>query len=157
METYKYKIYKLHDNTNGNNYIGITIRTLEERLKCHKKKSNSCMSINIIKNNDYTISLIEETNDKKRERYWIENTDNVINKVIPFTSQEESKKIYRSNIDNRKKEYQTYKLWVKKNKQSVKDWQKKYDKQRNLYEKSFGGSPYCNNNSLLHISMDVFM
>ena len=76
-----FKIYKIIDNTNGNIYIGLTIRTLKERLNHHKHQLD-CVSRDIIKNGDYKIELIEETTDKSRERYWIENTE-CINKVIP--------------------------------------------------------------------------
>ena len=81
-----YKIYKIVDNTNDNIYIGITKQTLSQRLSKHKHKTknntNGSMSREIIKNGDYKVELIEETDDKTRERYWIENTE-CINKVIP--------------------------------------------------------------------------
>lgn len=76
-----FKIYKIVDNTNGKIYIGLTIRTLKERLNQHKH-SLDCVSRDIIKNGDYKIELIEETEDKSRERYWIENTE-CINVMIP--------------------------------------------------------------------------
>jgi hypothetical protein len=34
-----------------------------------------CMSREILKNGDYRMELIEETDDDTRERYWILNTD----------------------------------------------------------------------------------
>ena len=83
-----YKIYKIVDNTNGNVYIGITTQKyLSSRLAGHRQ-DKTCMSRDIIKNGDYKIELIEETDDKTRERYWIENTD-CVNKQIPGRTKKE--------------------------------------------------------------------
>ena len=77
------KIYRIVDNTNGNIYIGKTKQTLKARLKQHEsKRSKSVSSRDIIKNGDYRIELIEETDDINRERHWILNTE-CINKNIP--------------------------------------------------------------------------
>tara|TARA_R110000824_G_scaffold5554_3_gene25668 strand:- start:2758 stop:3153 length:396 start_codon:yes stop_codon:yes gene_type:complete len=84
----KYKIYKIVDNTNDNIYIGITRQKyLSDRLGSHvwdykTQNKKGCVSRDIIKNGDYKIELIEETLDKSREKYWIENTE-CINKQIP--------------------------------------------------------------------------
>jgi len=82
-----YKIYKIIDNTNDNIYIGITTKKyLCDRLAGHnydyKKTRRNCTSSEILKNNDYKIELIETTDDKTRERYWIENSE-CVNKIIP--------------------------------------------------------------------------
>tara|TARA_R100001594_G_scaffold3518_7_gene13131 strand:+ start:881 stop:1279 length:399 start_codon:yes stop_codon:yes gene_type:complete len=130
-----FKIYKIIDNTNGNIYIGQTQKSLYTRLHNHtssylqylnNKREGICSSFKIIKNGDYKIELIEKTNDKNRERYWIENTE-CINKNIPLQTKTE------------KKEYQI-----------------KVGRIRNKYYKSWGGSPYNANNSLLKISIDLF-
>ena len=118
----KYKIYKLIDNTNGNIYIGITKQKLSQRLNNHKqdyKRDYHCVSKKIIANGDYKIELIEETDDKTRERYWIENTE-CINIRIPGRTIKE------------------------------------YDKIKNSWYSSMGGSPYNNNNSLLKIDISLF-
>ena len=81
------KIYRIVDNTNGNIYIGKTENTLKQRLKRHKIDKD-CVSREIIKNGDYKIELIEETDDDTRERYWILNTD-CINHNIPGRTQKE--------------------------------------------------------------------
>jgi len=109
------KIYKIVDNTNGNIYIGKTENTLKQRLAVHKIDKN-CSSTEIIKNGDYRMELIEETQDKTRERYWIENTE-CINKQIPGRNRKEYKKEYRVKnkdiIQNKQKEYR------EKNKESI--------------------------------------
>ena len=148
------KIYRIVDNTNGNIYIGKTKQTLNQRLTKHryttKKNTNRCMSREIIKNGDYKIELIEETDDKTRERYWILNTD-CINKAIPG---------------------RTIKEWCEDNKEIIKK-QKQIKHQRNRdenlkrmksrgeivrpYEISWGGrKDYHNNNCLLKIDLNLF-
>ena len=96
------KIYRIVDNTNGNIYIGKTKQKyLSDRLSSHKydykiKNKNGCVSREIIKNGDYKIELVEETEDETRERYWIENTD-CINTIIPGRTTKEWRK---QNHDN---------------------------------------------------------
>ena len=85
------KIYKLIDNTNSNVYVGSTKQKyLSKRLSTHRQDYKKAMngkrhhltSSQIIKNGDYKIQLIEETDDETRERYWILNTE-CVNKNIP--------------------------------------------------------------------------
>jgi DNA-directed RNA polymerase subunit RPC12/RpoP len=52
------KIYKIIDNTNGNIYIGSTIKTLKRKIRM-SYKCMDCISKEIIKNGDYKIELIE--------------------------------------------------------------------------------------------------
>tara|TARA_R100001594_G_scaffold3518_7_gene13129 strand:+ start:92 stop:529 length:438 start_codon:yes stop_codon:yes gene_type:complete len=143
------KIYKLIDNTNGNIYIGQTKQKLYKRLNNHKqdyKRGYKGSSKEIIKNGDYKIELIEETTDKLRERYWIENTK-CINKVIPNRT--------------RKEHYEETKHLLDKKKLS--EYLKKYSKETNYHKiksnwySSMGGSPYKNNNSLLKIDINLFV
>ena len=144
----KYKIYKLIDNTNGNIYIGITKQKLYKRLNNHKqdyKREAHCVSKKIIANGDYKIELIEETDDKTRERYWIENTE-CININIPGRS--------------RKEHYEDTKHLLDKKKLS--EYQQKYRKETNCdkiksdWQSSMGGSRWKNNNSLLKIDVSLF-
>ena len=84
------KIYKIVDNTNGNIYIGSTVKTLSQRLGQHRAayktylngKSGNCKSFEILKNGDYDIILLEEckniTNKEQlhaRERFYIDNLE----------------------------------------------------------------------------------
>ena len=144
-----YKIYKIIDNTNDNVYIGITQQKLYQRLNNHKqdcKRDAFCISKQIIKNGDYKIELIEETDDKSRERYWIENT-NCINKQIPGRT---PKEYYNDNKHLLDKE---------KLKNYHKEYREKtgYSKIRYSWYSSMGGNPYKNNNSLLKIDINIFI
>ncbi len=71
----KYKIYKLVHN-GLIVYVGITTKTLEERKKNRYRR----MSVAHIAS-DCKIELIEETDDKTRETFWIGfYSDTVLNK-----------------------------------------------------------------------------
>ena len=59
-----------------------------------------CVSRDIIKNGDYKIELIEETEDKSREKYWVKNTE-CINKNIPGRTDKE----YREDNKEKLKQY----------------------------------------------------
>ena len=141
------KIYKIVDNTNGNIYIGKTTKTLKHRLSQHKydfkNEGRRCTSREIIKNGDYRIELIEETEDDSRERFWILNTD-CINVCIPGQTMKEWRE------DN--KEYRKYKKeYREKNKEKYKEYQKEYQKEYRKYRKSWG-----EHNNLLKIDIDIF-
>ena len=127
----KYKIYKLIDNTNEDIYIGMTTN-LRRRLSQHKNKDNDCLSRKIIANGDYRIELIEETDDKTRERYWIENTE-CINIQIPGRTLKE-----RRATEKFKKTLRTRRMRLRK------------------YEYSWGGDKRSSNNLLL-INTNLFL
>ena len=163
-----YKIYRIVDNTNDNVYIGQTTRTLNQRL-LHHRSTTSCSSVDIIKNGDYRIELIEETHDKSRERWWIENTDCCINKNIPGRTDKEWREDNKGHLANYNKEYRekniekvrrsqaaSQKVWREKNKEKTKDYNKEYYKNRHLWMSSMGGRPDYNNMSLLKIDPDLF-
>jgi hypothetical protein len=152
-----YKIYKITDNTNNNVYFGSTKTTIEKRLKQHINSYNSylknnirkCSSVEIIKNNDYIIELVENVNEdinhKDREAYYIKNFE-CINKVIPNRTHKEYHKMYYENNKDifiqRSKEWQhnnkdkiyTYKkIYNENNKDKINNYKKKYlDENRDL-------------------------
>lgn len=145
------KIYRIVDNTNGNIYIGKTKKKyLCQRLAQHKydykNNEKTCMSRDIIKNGDYKIELIEETDDDTRERYWVENSE-CINKHIPGRTRQE----YREK--NKESKSRTDKEYYKNNKEKI-----KYNtKHRRQYKSSWGGDPRSNNNNnLLKIDPNLF-
>ena len=115
-----FKIYKIVDNTNGDVYIGRTKQKLKRRLANHRSPNNTCISREIIENGDYEIMLIEETDDKTRERYYIENTE-CINRVIPGRTQEEWHK------ENKERKRAKEKAWWQENRE------KENEKQRQRY------------------------
>ena len=86
-------VYKIHDNTNGDDYYGSTIQTLKERLRKHKNDLN-CSSKSIIQNGDYNMILVQtiQFENKKQllelEKYYINNF-NCVNKQLPFRTDEE--------------------------------------------------------------------
>ena len=120
--------------TNNNCYIGITKQKyLSSRISCHKSHFNkgiiNCSSHIIFKNNNWFYKVIEETEDKTREAYWIENSENCIN--------QKSMKYGRGGAD--------------------KNRVKNYDKQRSEWQNSWGGLyRYNNQNNLLHIDINLF-
>jgi len=119
-----YKIYKIVDNTNNNVYIGQTKKKyLSQRIGNHvhaHKKYKDCSSSIILKNNDWYAEIIEETDDIKREKYWINNTPNCINK--------------RTLIYGKGK--------------GDPEQNKRYCKNRYHFINSWGGDPRTNNNLL---------
>tara|TARA_R110002126_G_C10215879_1_gene478492 strand:+ start:43 stop:570 length:528 start_codon:yes stop_codon:yes gene_type:complete len=170
-----YKIYRIVDNTNGNIYIGKTKQKyLSKRLGQHKTRMN-CMSSKIIKNGDYKIELIEETDDETRERYWIENTE-CINKQIPGRTYDEwyrdnkeiisekQKKYRKKNKENIKERdanyYKNNKQHIidtsKKNRDKNKDRCKEQCNTRYHYRATWGGDERHNNN-LLMIDPNLFL
>lgn len=83
-----YTIYKIVGENTNKCYIGST-KNLKNRIACHKCKNN-CKSSEIMNNEPYTLTIIETINnidDKKviydRESYYIENTENCINRNLP--------------------------------------------------------------------------
>ncbi len=153
------KIYRIVDNTNGNIYIGKTKGQLNQRLWEHKGDFNRgkyCSSQEILKNGDYDIKLIEETEDKSRERYYIENTK-CVNKNIPGRTRKEYRKDNKNLFIKYNKKY--YENNKNKQKQYYKDNSESINKKalkRMNYRKSFGGDERSNNN-LLKIDPNLFL
>ena len=127
------KIYRIVDNTNGKQYIGSTTQPLSKRLVAHrldyKKYTNGkckyITSFEIIKNNDYSIILIENVNCDnkeqllKRERHYIESMS-CVNKVVPTRTDTE----YR--LENKEKIKQRTKKYRIDNKEKIKEKNKEY-------------------------------
>tara|TARA_A100000171_G_C2055268_1_gene107197 strand:+ start:179 stop:595 length:417 start_codon:yes stop_codon:yes gene_type:complete len=129
-----YKIYKIVDNTNNNVYIGQTKqKLLSNRISCHRKyiKDNRyCSSSIILKNNNWYYEIIEETDDIKREAYWIRNTENCINKN-KIMNDEEKKKYNQEYKKNHREENNLN------------------QNRRRIFKNSWGGDPRYHNNLLL--------
>jgi hypothetical protein len=117
----KGKIYKLISSLTTDVYIGSTVRELNIRLSHHKShykifikgESNDCTSYRLFEKgiDKIEIQLIEDYNcDNKRslhlrERYWIENTINCINKFIPTRN---GKEYYQANREIRLEQMKEY-------------------------------------------------
>ncbi len=98
------KVYKITDKTNGNVYYGSTKQThLRKRIQGHKDDYKRYLndptrdystSFDILKNNDYEVSLLEEFICQNRpqllarERHYIENYP-CVNKCIPLRTHKE--------------------------------------------------------------------
>ena len=165
----KYKIYRIVDNTNGNVYIGITIREIKVRIGRHKgyiKSGEYCSSSIILENNDWYYELVEETDDPTREAFHIQNTPNCINKVkfsYKYDYSEYGKEWRLNNKEYTKNYNEKYCL---ENKTKLNKHSREYH-QKNKVEKnkrrgelqrycdSWGGNKRSNNN-LLCIDLDIF-
>lgn len=115
----KGKIYKLYNEDKPDKvYIGSTIRKLNVRYINHKCDLKCASKILFEDNKIPTIELLENypCNSKYelavRERYWIEQYSNRINKYLPITSEEEKK--------------QQKKEWSQNNPDKVREKNKKY-------------------------------
>ena len=144
------KIYKIIDNTNGNVYVGSTKQKyLCDRLSSHvydfkTNNKRGSVSRDIIKNGDYKIQLIEETDDESRERYYIEHTE-CVNKNIPGRTRAEWSEDNKESIKIKKAARH------QKNRDNNLEKFKRYGQFRNTW----GGDPRYNN-SLLKIDTDLF-
>lgn len=123
----KGKIYKLISSLTTDIYIGSTILKLNERLskhKCHYKlfienEYPNCTSFRLFEKgiDKVEIQLIEDYSCNCRneleikERYWIENTVNCINKLIPTRTKKE---YHQANRDVLLKKMKAYKQANKK-------------------------------------------
>ena len=133
-------IYKIEDNTSDKLYIGSTTQDLKKRLKQHEfyKKYSS---YEIIENGDYIIAEIERCDSENRyyrEQFWIDNTENCINKkraLITPEQRKEQKRKARLNEDKEKKNQRKKELYH--------------------YQNSWGGD-YRQNNNLLQIDVNFF-
>lgn len=146
-------IYGILCKTTWKVYYGSTIKTIEQRLKKHeidyraylKETGNYITSMEIIKNNNYEIRLLEicdVENKNQREAFYI-RTFPCVNKVIPDRCSQEYKKEWCENnkekITAKKKEqYETNKKEIlKKQKQYHKKNKEQISKNRKeLYQKN---------------------
>ena len=173
----KYKIYRIVDNTNGNVYYGITKQKYVcERISTHrlhyKNNIGYCSSRIILENNDWFYELVEETDDPEREKYYIRNTPNCINKNLKKdfdmkewrlknkTKLDEDTKQYY--IDNKIKMNKQCREYHHKNKEHCNKMRREHyqnnlvnDKKTRDWKSSWGGDKRSNNN-LLCIDLDIF-
>lgn len=91
------KVYRIVDN-HGQVYIGSTVRSLNTRYSEHKKafrawqegKAQYCTSYEVLKSGINGIFLLEdypcESKEQllEREKYYVQQTPNCVNKVLPI-------------------------------------------------------------------------
>jgi hypothetical protein len=115
------KIYRIVCNITGETYIGSTTQPkLSMRKAQHVNKFKRWQnkidgfnsSFHIIQRGNYDMVLIEnypcESKEQlhTRERYWIENTNNCINKIIPTRTLKEWYNVNKTKISEYHKKYE---------------------------------------------------
>lgn len=120
------KIYKITSTAGDKVYIGSTIGTLEQRWREHKVPSNGAYSRKLFEEygiETCSIHLLEEIKEDERiikERWWIENTENVVNLRIEGRTAKEYYKANKESISQWQKEYN------EANKESISQWKKQW-------------------------------
>jgi group I intron endonuclease len=88
-------IYKITSEKGEKVYIGSTTQSLPERWGEHKCRNHNCTSKILFDEYGIDTCSLEEIekvdHDKRyeRERFWIENTENCVNIVVPGRTQAE--------------------------------------------------------------------
>ena len=99
-------IYCIED-INDLKYVGSTKLKLNKRLikhRCDKNKNHYYSSSKLDLDNCkiYSLEICNESNRKKRERYWINKIDCVNQLKLNYDNQEFCKKYYQDNKENLK-------------------------------------------------------
>jgi hypothetical protein len=111
------KIYKIISPHTDKIYIGSTTKQyLSQRLSKHKYafKKQNLTSYKILEFGDVEIILLESypCNSKDeliaRERYWMDQSINLINKNRPVITEEERKNRKKQNVEKNKEHYDSY-------------------------------------------------
>jgi hypothetical protein len=135
-------IYEIICWTTGLRYIGQTTQTLKRRLQGHKK-NRGCSSTEVLKHNNYEISLIEYVNDKtkclEREHYHIQHNDCVNIHDGSFNVNAYYREYRKTHPTKQNKEYK--KEWYGQNKDRI------LKKQKNKYICQCGSELSINNKS----------
>ena len=145
------KIYKIVCNTTGLIYIGSTIQTLKERLSQHKSKyrlSRTCSSHLVLQNNNSDIILIE--NYPCNSRKELQLREGIFQKSIPCVNSAIAGRTIKEYRKDNKEKTKQYSI---DNKEKI----KVYKHNLHAYQKSWGGRPSDNNNSLLRIDPNLFL
>lgn len=127
------KIYRLVNDKDNCEYVGSTCSTLSKRLFRHKMKSHSLPNMKVYNHilkiggwNQVKIILIEEypCNNKmellRRERYWIEEREPVLNSKTPTRTGEEWR------VENKEQIVENDKLYYQNNKDKIKERSRNY-------------------------------
>jgi hypothetical protein len=119
-------IYEIICWTTGLRYIRRTTKTLKRRLQGHETHAG-CSSMEVLKHNNYEISLIEYVDDKtkivERERYHIQHNDCVNICTGSFNVNEYYREYRKTHPIKQNKERQ--KEWYEQNKKRILEKQNK--------------------------------
>jgi len=94
------KIYKIVSPNTDLVYVGKTELRLCDRMKVHKwtaKNTRNCSSKVIFDCGETSIELIEETDDVKRERFWISKLNSCNERKLDYDVQEYKAEYYQEN------------------------------------------------------------
>lgn len=141
------KIYRLE--CNGLYYYGSTVRTLGQRMKNHRDKTNICSSRILFEMGDEVkIELVEDypcsckRELEERETFWIINNP-CVNALKAFRTEQEAKnyrdewyqankdRIKEKNIALKPKKNQYAKEYYIANKDKIKEREERYKERRN--------------------------
>lgn len=114
-------IYEIICWTTGLRYIGSTTKSMDERLRDHKRMRHTTSKYVIVHNN-YEIYLLENCDNDKlkiREDYYIRHTD-----CVNYRGEIHNRKTSLQNYNNSKKGKETHKKFRKSEK--GKEMNKKY-------------------------------
>jgi hypothetical protein len=97
------KIYKIHSPSLNLTYIGSTTTSLKERLDKHKYHNTSC-SKQIMKSNDYEITLVENYPCTSKYELEMRETEHIQNNVcvnvaLPPCALVPNKKSYKEHYE----------------------------------------------------------
>lgn len=102
------KIYKIISPNTDLVYVGRTTQTLRRRFSLHRSdckrylagNGNYYTSIKVLEHGDCSIELIEETDDKSREFYWMKELNSCNHITGSFDRVAWSKARYEKNKDS---------------------------------------------------------
>lgn len=128
------RIYAIRNRTSDSVYVGSTTQTLSNRLSHHKSshrtwmkgETNGCSSFQLLNDTAY-IELLEECEvgvRRERERWWVENTPNCVNKLIPNRTEAEWKAEWYQR--NKETHDARNRAWVEAHKEERKAYMKAY-------------------------------
>lgn len=123
------KIYRLVNDVDNEFYVGSTCQSLAKRKGEHKNEAKykpnrrvflhlnqvGWDNVHIVLIENYPCNSIEEL--KARERFWIEEMNASLNKLVPLRTQKDSKKMYK--MQNKDKINDKQKEYYKKNKDKI--------------------------------------
>ena len=124
------KIYKLISAQTQSIYIGSTTKDLlSKRMSGHRymftkwqlNRGRYVTSFEILQHDDAQIVLLEDypthsiDNLRSRERYWIEQTENCINRNLPGRTKEEYEKFYSASENGKAR----HREWERNNRDKI--------------------------------------
>lgn len=127
------KIYAIRNRTSDLVYVGSTEDTLAVRFKNHKHPSSTgrkCASYPIVECPTAYIELLEECDGNvryERERWWIENTPNVVNKQVPRRREGETKEyLHQWYLEHKEEHDARNRDYVEANRERIREYQRAY-------------------------------